>query len=361
MSTELLREAYDYLSSLPVCRDGSLCKEICDKIDAHLSAAQPGREGSVSEVIERTKFGKAQRELMRIPDNLLGNGRDGFFQCYWEHGYFCGVTAAIAANPAGSRSCVQEGDPHTTHAPQVTQAALAARPAEQTALEVKQADARRDASSPAETEASNPAPSLAAGLEQAATPADEMPELSNITKDDVAAFVNSLRSRDTPWHTGCAAVLASVWSDREQLHAQLAQARKALEYNDRPDEMPEYPHKYDLEQADSYYDAGMVPGDEYVMSADYDKLRAHAERLQERVEELTEAIEFYKDDNVDRKKIISVTLVRAESAERALAESQAQLAQARKALEDSTRLMGAAAEMISERTCHPAHFRNLAG
>lgn len=44
-------------------------------------------------------------------------------------------------------------------------------------------------------------------------------ELSNVTADDVRAYVGSLMAKGTPWATGCAAVLTSLFSDREILRA----------------------------------------------------------------------------------------------------------------------------------------------
>lgn len=39
--------------------------------------------------------------------------------------------------------------------------------------------------------------------------------LNNITKEDVAAFVNSLKAKDTPWSLGCAALLTTLWAEVE--------------------------------------------------------------------------------------------------------------------------------------------------
>lgn len=52
----------------------------------------------------------------------------------------------------------------------------------------------------------------------AAAPAEPV-ALSNVTKDDVAAYVRSLLAEGAPWAAGCAAVLTSLWSDRCALYA----------------------------------------------------------------------------------------------------------------------------------------------
>lgn len=43
------------------------------------------------------------------------------------------------------------------------------------------------------------------------------PEISNITDEDVRAYVKSLNGMATPWAAGCAAMLVAMWSDRVEL------------------------------------------------------------------------------------------------------------------------------------------------
>lgn len=44
---------------------------------------------------------------------------------------------------------------------------------------------------------------------------DKSEPLNNITQEDVAAFVNSLRVKGTPWSIGCAALLTALWAEVE--------------------------------------------------------------------------------------------------------------------------------------------------
>lgn len=40
-------------------------------------------------------------------------------------------------------------------------------------------------------------------------------QFSNIQKDDVRAYVDSLHAKSTPWADGCAAVLVALWAEVE--------------------------------------------------------------------------------------------------------------------------------------------------
>ena len=48
------------------------------------------------------------------------------------------------------------------------------------------------------------------------------PALSNITDEDVRAYVTSLRAAGTPWAIGCASALTALWSDRCLLSEKIA-------------------------------------------------------------------------------------------------------------------------------------------
>lgn len=64
-------------------------------------------------------------------------------------------------------------------------------------------------------------------------------ELSNVTAEDVRAFVGSLMAQGTPWATGCAAILISLWSDREILRTKAPVSESAA----RPDPRSKEGHK----------------------------------------------------------------------------------------------------------------------